>query len=213
MSASKPTRSRAYGLRIVSPTGEAWYYFENRTCLARDLALRLYQATQRVDHHIQPGPRAPHTLVDERGVSIQWIRETPYQAEHTPFGAAWRTRVEWKTFEPYGESGQPLQVHQLLREFDLLAYLRGTGSGRVRHGERGHGPVRGIRKWRGGFGWFRTVNTSQEKRTHALVLHDEGEVPARAARSPKNLPTAWDDFLRVPQRSWKKQSKARKQWA
>jgi hypothetical protein len=213
MSASKPTRSRAYGLHIVSPAGEAWYYFENRTSLARDLALRLYKATQRIDHHIKSGPRAPHTLVDERGVSIQWIRETPYQAEHTRFGATWRTRVEWKTFEPYGENGQPLPVRQLLREFDLLAYLQGTGSGRLRRGERGHGPVRGIRKRRGGFRWFRTIHTSQEKRIHALVLNDEGEVPARAARSAKNLPTAWDDFLRVPQRSWKKQSKARKQWA
>jgi hypothetical protein len=94
-----------------------------------------------------------------------------------------------------------------------LAYLQGTGSGRVRHGERGQGPVRGIRKRRGGFRWFRTINTSQEMRIHALVLNDEGEVPARAARSAKNLPTAWDDFLRVPLRSWKKQSKARKQWA
>lgn len=143
---------------------------------------------------------------------VQLIRETPYLAEHTQFGATWRTRVEWKTFEPYGENGQPLQVHQLLREFDLLAYLHGINSGRVRHGERGHGPVRGIRKRRGGFGRFRIIKTSRERRTHALVLGDEGEVSVRAARNAKNLPTAWVDFLRIPQRSWKKQSKACKQW-
>lgn len=213
MSAPKPTRSRAYGLRIASPAGAAWYYFADRRSLARDLALRLHQATQRIDHHMQTGPRAPYSLVDSSGVCVHWIRETPYQAEHTHHGANWRTRVEWMTFEPYGERGQPLQVHPLLREFDLAVVLNGTGSGRVRHGERGFGPVPRIHKRRGGFGWFRTFKTIQEKKINGMVLIEEGEVPARSARNPTNLPTAWDDIVRVHQRSWKKQSKARKQWS
>lgn len=213
MSASTPTRNRAYGLSIVSPAAEVWYYFADRQSLARDLTLRLYEATQRIDHHIKAGPRAPYTVVELDGVRVRWIRETPYQAQHAHFGATWRAHVEWVTFEPYGENGRPLPVHQLLCEFDLLAYLRGTRSGRVRHGERGHGPVRGIRKRRSGYGWFRKIQTSQEIRTNALVLLDEGEVPARSARRPNMLPTARDDYVRAPQRSWKVQSKARKQWA
>lgn len=62
MSASKPTRGHAYSLRIVSPAGEVWCYFANRLSLARDLALRLYHATQRIDHQIKSGPRAPIPL-------------------------------------------------------------------------------------------------------------------------------------------------------
>lgn len=213
MSPPKPTRSRAYSLRIVSPVGEAWHFFTDRRSLARDLALRLHRATQRTDHHVRAGPRAPYSLQDASGKSIHWIRETPFQAERTHHGALWRTRIEWVTFEPFGERGQPLQIDPLLSDFDLFAFLYGIGCDRVPHGVRGYGPVQRIRKRRGGFGCFRTIKTTQEKRINGLVLHGEGEIPARSARSPTNLPSAWDDVLRVPQRSWKKQSKARKQWA
>lgn len=91
--------------------------------------------------------------------------------------------------------------------------LQNTVSDRIVHSVRGKGPIRGVRKRRGGSGWFRNIQTRSEMKMNALVLLDEGEVPARLARASKNLPTAWDDVLRDPPRSWKKQTKARRQWA
>ncbi len=212
MSASKPTHSHAYGLRITSPSSEVCFRFASRQSLAKKLALCLHKATHRIDHHIKIGPRAPYTLVDSGGRCLTLIQETPYQAEHSHFGATWRIRVEWKKFEAFGEKGQCLAIHAVLREFDLSEFLGVTRRWRIAHGERGYGPVLGTRKRRGGFGFFRRVKTEQERCLNALILCDDGEIKCRAARSARNLPTAWNDLVRETQRNWKKQSKVRKQW-
>ena len=212
MSASEPTHSRAYGLRVTSPTGEVGFRFNSLRLLAKGLALRLHKAPHRIDHHIKIGPRTPYALLDAGGKCLTLIQETPYQAEHSRFGATWRIRVEWKAFEAFGEKGQCLAITTLLREFDLSGFLNGNRIRRVGHGERGHGPVRGTRKRRGGFGLFRRVKTAHERCLNSLVVFDEGEVRSRAARNTSNLPTSWSDLIRETQRNWKKQSKAGKQW-
>jgi len=77
----------------------------------------------------------------------------------------------------------------------------------VSHGDRGHGPVRGTSKSRGGFGLFRYPQTIAEKRLNTSV----GDEPA--ARSARNcIPTAWDDLVRRVDRNWKSQRKVKKQW-
>jgi len=213
VSKSKSTRNCAFGLRIVSPNGEEWHWFANFEVLARELALRLYGATHRLDSSNR-GPRVPFTTADADGLCMTWLRETPYQCEHTHYGATWRIRTEWKTYEAFGRNGRPLQIDKVLNSFDLEGYLawRKKKCG-IAHGDRGHGPVPRIHKARGGYGWLRRIQTTQENRLNALVLPDEGEIAVRAARNQKNLPTAWDDCLRDPQRSWKAQRKVSKQWA
>lgn len=213
MSKSKTTRNCAFGLRIVSPGSEEWHWFANYALMARDLALRLYYSTHRLGHGSSIGPRVPFTLVDADGICITWIRETPYQVEHKHYGATWRIRTEWRTYEAFGSNGCPLQIDKVLNSFDLEGHLSWRKKGGIRHGDRGHGPVPRIRKSRGGFGWFRGIQTSQEIKLNALVLLDEGEIPVRAARNSRNLPTTLEDFLRDTQRSWKAQRKGRKQWA
>lgn len=213
MSKSKFTRRCAFGLRIVSPDGEEWHWFATFEVLARDLTLRLHSSTHRLDGS-NKGPRVPFTVADADGLCMTWLRETPYQGEHTHYGATWRIRTEWRTYEAFGRNGRPLQIDKVLNSFDLEGHLawRKTKRG-IAHGDRGHGPVPGIHKARGGSGWLRSIQTTQENRLNALVLPDEGEIAVRAARNQKNLPTAWDDFLRNPQRSWKAQRKGRRQWA
>ena len=123
MSKSKTTRSsRAFGLRIVSPGREEWHWFAAFSVLARELALRLYNATHRLDGSNR-GPRTPFTGVDADGLCLTWMRETPYQAEHTHFRATWRMRTEWKTYEAFGRNGRPLPIDQVLNSFDLEGHL------------------------------------------------------------------------------------------
>lgn len=213
MSKSKTTRSCAFGLRIVSPGNEEWHWFAAFALLARDLALRLYYATHRL-HGPNKSPRVPFTVVDADGLCLTWLRETPYQGEHNHFGATWRIRTEWKNYEAFGPNGRPLKIGKVLNSFDLedhLAWRKKKGG--IAHGDRGHGPIPRIHKARGGSGWFRAIQTTQEIRLNALVLPGEGEIAVRAARNPKNLPTAWEDFLRDPQRCWKAQRKGPRQWS
>lgn len=213
MSKSKTTRSCAFGLRIVSPDGEEWHWFATFAVLAREFALRLYSPIRQLDGSNQ-GVKAPFTVTDADGFCLTWMRETPYQGEHTHYGATWRIRTEWKTYEVFGRNGRPLQIDKVLNSFDLEGHLawRKTKRG-IAHGDRGHGPIPCIHKARGGSGWLRSIQTTQEIRLNALVLSAEGEIAVRAARNGKNLPTAWEDCLRDPQRSWKAQRKVSKQWA
>lgn len=74
------------------------------------------------------------------------------------------------------------------------------------------GPVEGIRKSRGGYGFFRRPRTSAERRLNTLVLIEDGEVSCRARRKPNQLPNPWDDILRHKERCWKAQHKGRKAW-
>lgn len=212
MSTSTPTRARAFGLRIVSPDGEQWFWFAGLLGMARDLALRLHASTQRLGHKTDVGFRVPFTMLDEVGICLTWLRKTPYQAAHTHFGATWRIRTDWKTYEVFDCKGRPLPIQKVLRGFDLEEHLGIREKWRSEHSDRGRGPIPHIHKSRGGSGWFRGIQTSQEIRLNELVLVNEGETPVRSARNKSNLPTAWEDFWRTPQRNWKEQRKARKQW-
>ena len=210
MPPSKPTRARAFGLRIVSRNNEEWEYFPSYLGMARAFSLRLFAMTQRLDHATKVGTRAPFTRLDEDGLSITCRRETPYQAEHTHFGSIWRIRTEWTRFEAFGVSGNQLKIQNVLNAFDLNEHPFNRKRLGAAHRDRGHGPVQGIHKSRGGSDWFRSVSTANEIRMNALMV--EGEVPPRAARQKGNLPTSWDDFYREPHRSWKSQRKTHRQW-
>lgn len=72
------------------------------------------------------------------------------------------------------------------------------------------GPVKGVRKWRGGPGYYRRVKTMQERRLNLSAMTDEGVVHVRGKR--RNLPSTWDDFCRTQQHTWKEQFRGRKSW-
>ncbi len=54
--------------------------------------------------------------------------------------------------------------------------------------------------------WLRYMRTTQERRRW---FADAGDVHIRLKRTPSNLPTAWNDFWRRSQRSWKAHRKFR----
>jgi hypothetical protein len=69
-------------------------------------------------------------------------------------------------------------------------------------------PVPGIGRNRWKFrNWYRTPKTAAE---HRDMANPENEPYIRKRR--KQLPTSWDDVPKGYQRSWKRQSKKRKQW-
>lgn len=103
MSKSKTTRSCAFGLRIVSPDSEEWHWFAAFAVLARDLALRLYDASHHLDGS-NKGPRVPFTFADADGLCMTWLPEAPYQAEHTHYG------VPSGAFAPSGKPTRPLDA-------------------------------------------------------------------------------------------------------
>lgn len=70
--------------------------------------------------------------------------------------------------------------------------------------------VRGIRKWRGGGGYFRRIRTMAERRQNMAVIVDEGRRLVRGRRS--KLPNSWDDIGRTVQRGWKSQHRGQKSW-
>ena len=214
MSISKPTRSRGFGLRITSPKGEEWFYFDRLSSLIQHLGKSLNCASRRLAFRPFIGP-LPDVEVSNCGTCLRWTRDTPYQAAHTKYGVILAVRREWKTYEIFSTSGKPVKVNCHLHAF----YDLGNSSQRtfrvqrkVAHGVRGLGPVYGIHKSRGGSGYFRDVSTAAEMRLNSLVIFDDGELPVRAARHPKNLPNSWDDQFRQNQRNWKAQRKDRRQW-
>lgn len=74
------------------------------------------------------------------------------------------------------------------------------------------GPVQGVRKWRGGRGYYRLVRTLQERRVNMAVMDEYGPKIVRGRRRDRNLPTSWDDIGRSNERGWKAQGKGRKNW-
>lgn len=63
-----------------------------------------------------------------------------------------------------------------------------------------------------GRSWLRRPRTEAERRLNALVVFEDGEVPARNRRRGRALPSSWDDIPREIPRGWKDQHKGRKSW-
>ena len=212
MPSSKPTRARAFGLRIVSCSEERWEYFASQTDLANRLARLLKRFNRSLMNAGHYNEDVPHERIDDAGHCLRLQKETRYQASHSHYGATWKVRVDWKTFDVFGAQGNPLAIVKLLQ----LAHVKsskfqGRGAS-IPHGVRGKGAVPFIHKLRGGTGCFRTIRSSGDIRLHGFIQSQEGEPKVRAARASNNLPTAWDDHIRNVQKSWKQQRKAPKQW-
>ena len=73
------------------------------------------------------------------------------------------------------------------------------------------GSVSGISKWRGGSS-VRNCQVQNERRSTAMVLREEGEVPARSVRLGRQLPDSWEGRRRIYQGCWKSQHKGIKSW-
>lgn len=70
--------------------------------------------------------------------------------------------------------------------------------------------VIGVRKWRGGGGYYRRIRTMAERRMNMAVMLDEGSTLVRADR--RHLPNSWDDIQRSMERGWKSQHRGNKAW-
>lgn len=117
-------------------------------------------------------------------------------------------------YQVYSRNGKAMNIQQIIAAANnLYSKSRGYyGYGRRFSFWNGEGPVPGISKMRGGGGYMRSLRTQSERSLNGLVVKEEGEVPARAARSGRNLPSSWDDFLRDRQKCWKEQRRGRKSW-
>ena len=212
MSAPKPVGHGECRLVIALPSGERTIAFCTLADAIRCLHHTLLKATGGSGLNGYVGPRAPRVEVDHRAACIVWVRETPDQRDHNQFGATWAVRREWATYTLVSQRGRIFNVSFVMQLLGAHAAEQGmsfrTG---VQHGVRGTGPVRGIHKLRGGFGFLRNVRTFAERQQNAMTI--DGEPQVRYARHPSNLPTSWSDGLRGVQRSWKKQRKGAKQWA
>lgn len=118
------------------------------------------------------------------------------------------TALYQKAFSPRGGT---LPIDELVTYGKRLSGERGFFWIKRVHTFR-RGPVEGIRKWRGGSGYYRTFSNQGERQKNAGILADEGEVWPRAARQASNLPDSRDDYHRSSQRSWKSQHKGVKSW-
>jgi hypothetical protein len=115
--------------------------------------------------------------------------------------------VEQCAFAP---RGKPLAIAELVAWGGRLAWNKYVLDTLSAYTHR-QGPVRGIRKWRGGSS-SRPHQVQGQRRANALVLVEDGEVPARVSRCGFNLPDSWDGRRRINQRCWKSQHKGRKSW-
>lgn len=165
----------------------------------------------------------PYTLVSYNCYSAQLrtehfesLRELAYAA----YRANWYLKdnaSKWFVSETYAvaqraftPTGKPVAIDELVAWGGRLAwdqYVQYKLSTFTLH----QGPVQGIHKWRGG-SRSRPHQVQGERRANALVLGEDGEVPARATRYGFNLPDSRDGRRRINQRCWKSQHKGRKSW-
>jgi hypothetical protein len=105
--------------------------------------------------------------------------------------------------------GKPLAIAELVAWGQRLR-VAGRRS-RYHEFEFRVGSVSGIHKWRGG---SHTKNHSVQhiRRSNALVVREDGEVPARAARQDRSIPSCWDGRRRIVQSCWKSQHNGGKSW-
>lgn len=61
----------------------------------------------------------------------------------------------------------------------------------------------------GGYTWLRNIRTTNERRANADL---EISIYVRGARSPRNLPSYFDDIRKSFDTSWKRRYKCKKQW-
>lgn len=95
--------------------------------------------------------------------------------------------------------------------YELRQLLRQWGSVTVPAYRRAPVPRTG-RRPRYGRSWLRRPRTEAERRLNALVVVEDGEVPARSRRQGQALPSSWDDIPREIPHGWKDQHRGRKSW-
>ncbi len=205
MAVSQPTRNAAFFLRRTDHGSEDYLRFDTRKALARDLVNRC---------SFQRSTGAAVVMIFGGGDTFLQLQvQSNIQTSHTKWGAVWDFRCESLVcLEAFSPNGRPLNLRGLLElgEDPSTRWARYASRGLV---YCGYGPVPNIRKSRGGSGYFRRMHTISDRRMNALVVVEDGEVPARMARTGRNLPNDWDDdsFGRRS-RGWKAQRKSRKAW-
>lgn len=113
-----------------------------------------------------------------------------------------RQRLQWRIYDKWrAYNTERLMNHDDLQHGDVLHYC--DTNYRFRQD-----PVPGIGRNRWHFAcWYRAPRTTAELRAMA-----DPEVQPYVRKKRKQIPTAYDDVPRGYQRSWKRQSKKRKQW-
>jgi hypothetical protein len=205
MPVSRPTRNAAFILRKTENGCVDFFRFPSRAALAIGLSERCNR------------PRSTGTslikVFSSDSTFLQLQVQSSVQTSHSKWGTVWRLRCEKLVcLDAFSLNGRPLNLRGLLELGDSL-----TSKGK-RYARRGvvycgYGPVPNVHKSRGGRQYFRNIHTTPERRMNALVVAEDGERPARAARTGGNLPNSWDDiaFSRLS-RGWKSQRKSLKAW-
>lgn len=106
--------------------------------------------------------------------------------------------------------GKPLAIQELVAWGARITWTRYSRQYRAGYVWR-EGSVPDLRKWRGGSN-TRPYRVQGERRLNALVIIEDGEVPARVTRRGYGLPDSRDGRPRTRQRSWKSQHKGCKNW-
>lgn len=198
MSVSRPTRRSAFGLRRCAAGREHWSEFASLD----QLALSLFKS---VGYLARAGAD---------GLCLLDVQHESIMVDHGRWGIGVRVVHRHALYEAFSPSGRALPVVPLLlrgQALTLLESIRRRDRWRFPYDYCGTGPVPGVHKRCHG-GGHRRLRSSGERRLNALVLREQGEVAARAARRGKNLPDSRDDYSRCLQRCWKSQRKGRKAW-
>jgi hypothetical protein len=126
----------------------------------------------------------------------------------------WDDRLSgYATVEAFGPAGRRIDVAQLAVHGRRVQLSRSSWhnqpspAGYVRRG----GPVPGVHH-RTHYRARRSLAVGSELRLAAMVVRDDGERAARAARNTNNLPDARDGHYRHHERTWKAFRKGRKAW-
>lgn len=136
-----------------------------------------------------------------------------YRGSHEA-SCGWASTWTLPHYELHARSGKAISVEEVLSWLQTLRTRTPFWCRNRPPYDYRRGPVYGTRCSRGGGGRrLRHPGAQAERRQNAMSLTDEGEVPARVARTGFHLPCSWDDYRwRNSERCWKAQHKGRKAW-
>ena len=205
MPVTHPTRGAAFILRKTEYGREEIFRFDSKKALAIDLV-------KRCNYHRSTGMTVSKVFSVD-GTVLRMQAQSRIQTSHSKWGGVWRLRDECLIcLEAFSVNGRPLNLRGLL---ELAGSLTPRGQRYARRGGVycGYGPVPNVHKTRGGNSYFRNIHTTSEIRMNTLVAIEDGEVPARMARTSPTLPNSWND-VSYGRRSqgWKAQRSGFKAW-
>ena len=104
-----------------------------------------------------------------------------------------------------GKIYPPEYLNDRYKEFHKILLKRRDKDRVAAYHQKRHG------RKRKAYGGFRKLRTFQERKK-SFAFDEEYFVKVRSSRNASNLPDSWDDYQYYAQKSWKYQSKRKRQW-